>query len=89
MQELKDKLTELLKENPEAPEAPTWKHMLTEMGKSVLVPQLADTRMVFRKHPVVSFASRWCLNVSESVFCIFKIVTFKRIVLRIGIQLSL
>ncbi|XP_035315342.1 dystonin isoform X9 [Cricetulus griseus] len=31
VQELKDKLTELLKENPEAPEAPTWKHMLTEM----------------------------------------------------------
>ncbi|XP_040585392.1 dystonin isoform X14 [Mesocricetus auratus] len=31
VQELKDKLTELLKENPEAPEAPTWKQMLTEM----------------------------------------------------------
>nr|XP_048286364.1 dystonin isoform X13 [Myodes glareolus] len=31
VQELKDKLTELLKENPEAPEAPAWRQMLTEM----------------------------------------------------------
>ncbi|XP_051060317.1 dystonin isoform X3 [Phodopus roborovskii] len=31
VQELKDKLTELLKESPEAPEASTWKQMLTEM----------------------------------------------------------
>ncbi|XP_052601168.1 dystonin isoform X14 [Peromyscus californicus insignis] len=31
VQELKDTLTELLKENSEAPEAPTWKQTLTEM----------------------------------------------------------
>ncbi|XP_057607237.1 dystonin isoform X10 [Chionomys nivalis] len=31
VQELKDKLTELLKENPEAPEAPAWRQTLTEM----------------------------------------------------------
>ncbi|XP_055462411.1 dystonin isoform X3 [Psammomys obesus] len=31
VQELKDNLTELLKENPEAPEAPTWKQTLTDM----------------------------------------------------------
>ncbi|XP_051008985.1 dystonin isoform X1 [Acomys russatus] len=31
VQELKDKLTELLKENPEAPEAPTWKQTLADM----------------------------------------------------------
>ncbi|XP_031222975.1 dystonin isoform X19 [Mastomys coucha] len=31
VQELKDKLAELLKENPEAPEAPSWKQTLAEM----------------------------------------------------------
>ncbi|XP_036912242.1 dystonin isoform X13 [Sturnira hondurensis] len=31
VQELKDKLTDLLEENPEAPEAPKWKQMLTEI----------------------------------------------------------
>ncbi|XP_029394922.1 dystonin isoform X2 [Mus pahari] len=31
VQELKDKLSELLKENPEAPEAPSWKQVLAEM----------------------------------------------------------
>ncbi|XP_038197936.1 dystonin isoform X1 [Arvicola amphibius] len=31
VQELKDKLTELLKESPEAPEAPSWRQTLTEM----------------------------------------------------------
>ncbi|XP_023480061.1 dystonin isoform X34 [Equus caballus] len=31
VQELKDKLTELLEENPDAPEAPKWKRMLTEI----------------------------------------------------------
>ncbi|XP_058517880.1 dystonin isoform X4 [Ochotona princeps] len=31
VQELKDKLTELLEENPDTPEAPKWKHMLTEI----------------------------------------------------------
>ncbi|KAB1261408.1 Dystonin [Camelus dromedarius] len=31
VQELKDKLTELLEENPETPEAPKWKRMLTEI----------------------------------------------------------
>nr|XP_054412928.1 dystonin isoform X14 [Pongo abelii] len=31
VQELKDKLTELLEENPDTPEAPRWKQMLTEI----------------------------------------------------------
>ncbi|XP_029801129.1 dystonin isoform X4 [Suricata suricatta] len=31
VQELKDKLTELLEENPDTPEAPKWKQMLTEI----------------------------------------------------------
>uniref|UniRef100_A0A8I6ABJ6 Dystonin n=1 Tax=Rattus norvegicus TaxID=10116 RepID=A0A8I6ABJ6_RAT len=31
VQELKDKLAELLKENPEAPEAPSWKQTMAEM----------------------------------------------------------
>ncbi|KAM9739252.1 dystonin isoform 8-T8 [Dama dama] len=31
IQELKDKLTELLEENPDAPEAPRWKQMLTDI----------------------------------------------------------
>ncbi|XP_070312816.1 dystonin isoform X12 [Odocoileus virginianus] len=31
VQELKDKLTELLEENPDAPEAPRWKQMLTDI----------------------------------------------------------
>ncbi|XP_039709024.1 dystonin isoform X2 [Pteropus medius] len=31
VQELKDKLTELLEENPDTPEAPKWKRMLTEI----------------------------------------------------------
>ncbi|XP_065768825.1 dystonin isoform X9 [Muntiacus reevesi] len=31
VQELKDKLTELLEENPDAPEAPRWKRMLTDV----------------------------------------------------------
>ncbi|KAM5324537.1 dystonin isoform 8-T8 [Glossophaga mutica] len=31
VQELKDKLTDLLEENPETPEAPKWKQMLTEI----------------------------------------------------------
>ncbi|XP_010585262.1 dystonin isoform X9 [Loxodonta africana] len=31
VQELKDKLTELLEENPDAPEAPKWKQMLAEI----------------------------------------------------------
>ncbi|XP_066109026.1 dystonin isoform X8 [Saccopteryx bilineata] len=31
VQELKDRLTELLEENPDTPEAPTWKQMLTEI----------------------------------------------------------
>uniref|UniRef100_A0A8C9KPB5 Dystonin n=1 Tax=Panthera tigris altaica TaxID=74533 RepID=A0A8C9KPB5_PANTA len=31
VQELKDKLTELLEENPDTPEAPKWKKMLTEI----------------------------------------------------------
>ncbi|XP_004623060.1 dystonin isoform X8 [Octodon degus] len=31
VQELKDKLTELLEENPDIPEAPKWKQMLTEI----------------------------------------------------------
>ncbi|XP_062953870.1 dystonin isoform X2 [Cynocephalus volans] len=31
VQELKDKLTELLEENPDVPEAPKWKQMLTEI----------------------------------------------------------
>ncbi|KAL0622228.1 Dystonin, partial [Plecturocebus cupreus] len=31
VQELKDKLTELLQENPDTPEAPRWKQMLTEI----------------------------------------------------------
>lgn len=68
MQELKDKLTELLKENPEAPEVPAWRQMLREMGKCGLVPQLTGIRMLFRKHPVVLIAFGLSLNVSESVF---------------------
>lgn len=34
VQELKDKLTELVEENPDAPEAPKWKQMLKEIGTS-------------------------------------------------------
>ena len=33
VQELKDKLTELLEENPDTPEAPRWKQTLAEIGK--------------------------------------------------------
>lgn len=42
VQELKDKLTELLEENPDTPEAPRWKQMLTEIGRSPLTPEASN-----------------------------------------------
>lgn len=32
VQELKDRVTELLEKNPDAPEAPKWKQMLNKIG---------------------------------------------------------
>lgn len=35
VQELKDKVTELLEKNPDSPEAPKWRQMLDKIGTSV------------------------------------------------------
>lgn len=35
VQELKDKVTELLEKNPDSPEAPKWRQMLDKIGISV------------------------------------------------------
>ena len=42
VQELKDKLTELLEENPDTPEAPRWKQMLAEIGTLPLTPEASN-----------------------------------------------
>jgi hypothetical protein len=78
VQELKDKLSELLEENPEAPEAQSWKQALAEMGESIRALGLTGAHgrlanfmvngVFFRKHPGVSCAFGFPLNISESFF---------------------
>lgn len=43
MQELKDKLAELLEENPDTPEAPKWKQVLLEIGMLCYLYQTLQT----------------------------------------------
>jgi len=42
VQELKDKVTELLEKNPDSPEAPKWRQMLDKIGTSVKLSNSSD-----------------------------------------------
>lgn len=82
IQELKDKLTELLEENPDAPEAPRWKQMLTDIGMWPLIPGASDrspgifkkNHNLYQKKISDSFPDfEICFHISESIFAISEV----------------